>query len=150
MIKMKISTRMDLSGLKKLKRQLETTKVDVGYIDSKDHWMNKGIPVAQVASNLHYWSPWKKTFMLDTDNSAQVQSIVTKELQKLGMMSVTQVAACIGQESKDQIEQNIVSVSSPKNSDGWADVKGFNDPLRFGSRTGEEPNLISELTFRVG
>ena len=66
------------------------------------------------------------------------------------MMSVAQVAACIGQESKDQIEQNIVSVSSPKNSDGWADVKGFNDPLRFGSRTGEEPNLISELTFRVG
>ena len=150
MVKMKISTKIDLSGLKKLKRQLETTKVDVGYIDSKDHWMNKGISVAQVANNLHYWSPWKKTFMLDVENKAQVQSIVTKELRKLGMLSVAQVAKCIGSDAKDKIVDNIISVDSPKNSTEWADVKGFNDPLRFGSRTGQEPNLISELTFRVG
>lgn len=150
MIKMKVSTKIDLSGLKKLKRQIETTKVDVGYIDSKDHWMNKGIPVAQVAENLHYWSPWKGTFMLDTENQSQVQTIVNRELSKLGMMSFAQVATCIGQESKEQIEKNIISVDSPKNSDDWANVKGFNDPLRFGSRTGQEPNLISELTFKVG
>ena len=150
MIRMKVSTKIDLSGLKKLKRQLETTKVDVGYIDSKDHWMNKGVPVAQVANNLHYWSPWKATFMLDEGNKSQVQSIVTKELRKLGMMSVAKVAACIGSDAKDQIEVNIVTTSSPKNSDSWAEVKTFNNPLQFGSVTGQEPNLISELTFRVG
>lgn len=150
MIRMKVSTKVDLSGLKKLKRQIETTKVDVGYIDSKDHWMNKGIPVAQVAENLHYWSPWKKTFMLDVENKEQVQSIVNRELSKLGMMSFAQLATCIGQESKEQIEQNIISVSTPKNSDEWIAVKTFNDPLRFGSKTGQEPNLISELTFKVG
>ncbi len=150
MIKMKISTKVDLSGLKRLKRQIQTTKVDVGYIDSKDHWMNKGIPVAQVASHLHEWSPWKGTFLLGVENKDQVQTIVTNELRKFGMLSLDQVAKCIGQESKDQIEQNIISVSTPKNSDEWAAVKDFNDPLRFGSKTGQEPNLISELTFKVG
>ena len=75
---------------------------------------------------------------------------MNRELSKLGMMSFAQVATCIGQESKEQIEKNIISVDSPKNSDDWANVKGFNDPLRFGSRTGQEPNLISELTFKVG
>lgn len=149
MIKMKVSTKIDLSGLKKLQRQLRNVSVDVGYIDSKDHWYSE-VPVAQVAANLHYWSPWRDTFMLSESRVGQVNHIVKTELQKLGTMSITQVATCVGEKAVKQIEVNIKNVSSPPNSQAWADVKGFNDPLVFGSRTGDEPNLISEITFKVG
>lgn len=149
MIKMKVSTKIDLSGLKKLQRQLRNVSVDVGYINSKDHWYSE-VPVAQVAANLHYWSPWNDTFMLSESKVNQVNNIVRTELQKLGALSITQVATCVGERAVKQIEVNIQSVTSPPNSKDWADVKTFNKPLVFGSRTGDEPNLISELTFKVG
>ena len=146
---MKVSTKIDLSGLKKLQRQLKSTSVEVGYIDSKEHWLSE-VPVAQVAANLHYWSPWKDTFMLSDSKRAQVQKIVTTELKRLGVVGIDTVAKCVGEKAVNQIEVNIKGVSSPANSTEWTEIKGFNDPLRFGSRTGEEPNLISELTFKVG
>ena len=149
MIKMKVSTRIDYSGLRKLQKQLKSTSVDVGYIDSKDHWLSE-VPVAQVAANLHYWSPWKGTFMLSDSKKQQVQEIVTTELRKFGITSIDTVARNVGKKAVNQIEVNIKGVSSPANSTEWAEIKGFNDPLVFGSRTGEEPNLISELTFKVG
>lgn len=149
MIKMRVSTKVDLSGLKKLQRQLRNVSVDVGYIDSKDHWYSE-VPVAQVAANLHYWSPWRDTFMLSESRVGQINNILQSELSKLGVVSIAQIATCVGEKAVKQIEVNIKNVSSPPNSQAWADVKGFNDPLVFGSRTGDEPNLISELTFKVG
>lgn len=146
---MKVSTKIDYSGLRKLQRQLKNTSVDVGYIDSKDHWLSE-VPVAQVAANLHYWSHWKGTFMLSEAKRSQVQEIVTTELKRLGVVGIDTIAKCVGEKAVNQIEVNIRGVSSPANSTEWAEIKGFNDPLVFGSRTGEEPNLISELTFKVG
>lgn len=125
------------------------TKVEVGYIKSKDHWMSD-IPVAQVASNLHYWSPWRDSFMLSPSKKSQVQKIVTTNLLKLGSVDLIHISSRIGSMAKDQIEVNIKSVTSPANSGEWSAVKGFNDPLIFGSRVGNVPNLLSELTFKVG
>ena len=148
MIKMKVSTKVDFSGLKKLQKQLRNVSVDIGYIDSKDHWMSK-VPVAQVASSLHYYSPWADSFMLSETKRESIKKLVHSELTKLGFVDIYKVADCIGREGVGLIEVNIKSVNSPRNSTEWADFKGFNDPLVFGSRTGEEPNLISELTYKV-
>ena len=142
---MKVSTKVDLSGLKKLQKQLKSTSVDVGYIDSKNHWMNPNIPVATVAAHLHYWSPWKDTFMLSEDKINQVQKIVTSELAFFGLKSMTQIAKEVGKKAAYQIEVNINNVQSPPNSKEWESYKGFNKPLVFGSREGFEPNLVSEL-----
>lgn len=149
MIRMKVSTRIDTSGLKRLQKQLKSAYVDVGWIDSPNHWMSD-VPVAQVASNLHDWSPWRDSFMLSDTRVKQVQAIVTTELQKFGRISLDSIVRNVGEKARDQIEVNIKNVSSPSNSESWAAVKGFNDPLIFGSRTGETPNLISALTFKVG
>lgn len=149
MIRMKVSTRIDTSGLKRLQKQLKSTYVDVGWIDSPNHWMSD-VPVAQVASSLHHWSPWRDSFMLSDTRTKQVQAIVTTELQKFGSISLASVVRNVGEKARDQIEVNIKGVSSPPNSDEWEAVKGFNDPLVFGSEKGYEPNLISALTFKVG
>jgi len=150
MIKMKVTTKLDTSGLKKLRRQLKQQSVNVGYINSKDHWMNDGVPVAQIASHLHYWSPWKGQFMLSENNKQQVTDIIRSELSFLSVDNVVFFSNKVGAKAAKQIEKNIINVEVPPNSKEWADIKGFNDPLRFGSRIGESPNLISELTFKVG
>ncbi len=154
MIRMKVSTKIDKKGLRRLQRQLKNVSVDVGYIDSKNHWMSvrdgDPVPVAQVAMNLHYWSPWADSFMLSEQKKSQVQSIVSTQLKKLGFISVAEIAKLVGEQATNQIEVNIKGTSSPSNSEGWAEIKGFNDPLVYGSKIGEEPNLISELTFKVG
>lgn len=154
MIKIKFTTKIDKKGLRRLQRQLKSTSVSVGYIDSKNHWMSvrdgDPVPVAQVAMNLHYWSPWADSFMLSEQKKSQVQSIVSTQLKKLGFISVAAIAKLVGEQATNQIEVNIKGTSSPSNSEGWAEIKGFNDPLVYGSKIGEEPNLISELTFKVG
>lgn len=150
MIKMKVTTKLDTSGLKKLRRQLKQHSVNVGYINSKDHWMNEGVPVAQIASFNHHWSPWKGQFMLTASNKQQVTDIIKSELPSIGAVSVIEFASRVGKKSVEQIAKNIVSVQVPPNSKEWAEIKGFNDPLVFGSKIGEAPNLISELTFKVG
>jgi hypothetical protein len=150
MIKMKVTTKLDTSGLKKLRRQLQQQSVNVGYINSKDHWMNEGEPVGKIASYLHYWSPWKGQFMLSESNKQQVTDIIKSELRFLGVGTVAMFSSKIGAKAAKQIEHNIINVTSPPNSKEWVDIKTFNDPLIFGSRIGESPNLISELTFKVG
>lgn len=149
MLKIKVSTKVDTTGLRKLHRRLKNFHVDVGWIDSPDHWMSD-IPVSVVASSLHHWSPWRDSFMLSLSKSQQVKNIVASEISKIGSLSMYTIAENVGKKAKDQIEVNIRSVSSPQNSEEWAAVKGFNDPLLFGGRTGDEPNLISALTFKVG
>ena len=150
MIKMKVTTKLDTKGLKQLRRQLQKQSVNVGYIDSKDHWMNDGVPVAQIASYLHDWSPWKGQFMLSEMNKQQVTDIIKSELSFLSVDNVVLFSNKIGTKAAKQIERNIINVEVPQNNKEWADIKGFNDPLRFGSKIGESPNLISEITFKVG
>ncbi len=149
MIRMKVSTRIDKRGLKKLQAQLKNTSVNVGYIDSKIHWDND-VPVAQVAANLHYWSPWENTFMLTETRKSQINDAIKQEINTLGVESIESVAGSVGKRLAKQIQVNIREVSTPPNSEGWAEIKGFNDPLIYGSRIGQEPNLISELTYKVG
>jgi hypothetical protein len=150
MIKMKVSTKIDFSGLKKLQKDLKNNSVNVGYIDSKEHWVQEGQSVADVASHLHYWSAWNDTFMLSEDKQSQVQEIVNDLLPRLGRVPFESIARTIGKYGEQAIEENIVNVTSPSNSPEWAEIKGFNDPLIFGSGSGQEPNLISEITSKIG
>ena len=150
MIKMKVSTKIDFSGLKKLQKDLKNNSVNVGYIDSKEHWMNEGQSVADVASHLHYWSAWNDTFMLSEDKQSQVQTIVDTALNRLGEVPVRAVAERIAAVAEQQIQSNIIEVTSPSNSPEWVAIKGFDDPLLYGSRSGQEPNLISEITSKIG
>lgn len=150
MIKMKVSTKIDTKGLRELRKQLKKHSVNVGYIDSPEHWMNEGDSVGEIASHLHYWSAWKDTFMLSDTKKSQVSEIIRDEIQHLPNMTVAQWAKRIGQQAASQIETNLLTVTVPSNSIGWQEIKGFNDPLAFGSAIGQEPNLVSEITFKVG
>jgi hypothetical protein len=88
--------------------------------------------------------------MLSESNKQQVTDIIKSELRFLGVGTVAMFSSKIGAKAAKQIEHNIINVTSPPNSKEWVDIKTFNDPLIFGSRIGESPNLISELTFKVG
>jgi hypothetical protein len=147
---MKVSTKIDTKGLRELRKQLKQHSVNVGYIDSPEHWMNEGDSVGEIARHLHYWSAWKDTFMLSETKKSQVADIVRDEIRFLPNMSVAQWTRRIGQQAASQIEENILTVQIPRNSIGWQQIKGFNDPLAFGSVVGQEPNLVSEITFKVG
>lgn len=145
---------MDTSGFQELKKQLERLKVDVGWIDTPNHWMasltNHSFTVANVASDLHYYSRWEDSFALSETRTDQVNDVVHKTLNtSFGKVPTYQVASLIGHNLQNAVEVNIKAVNSPDNSAEWAEVKGFNDPLVFGSRIGETPNLISELTHKV-
>lgn len=145
---------MDTSGFQELKKQLERVKVDVGWIDSPNHWMasiaGHDFTVANVASDLHYYSRWEDSFALSETRAKEVNEVVHRTLDKsLGNVPVHTVANLIGNNLQKIVETNIKEVDSPDNSEEWANIKGFNDPLVFGSRIGETPNLISELKHRV-
>lgn len=153
---MKMTTKMDISGFKELKKQLERTKVDVGYVNTPNHWlsakMGHDFSVAALASHLHDNSPWADQFMLSESRSSEVNNTVQQVLSvSFGKMPNHLTANLIGMQLAEDIKDNINNVSSPPNSTEWADIKGFNDPLVFGSdsRIGETPNLISEITHKV-
>lgn len=150
MIKIKVSTKIDLSGVKKLQKQLKAHTVNVGYINSPEHWMSEGDSVGEIARHLHYWSPWNDTFMLSDTKKGQVSSIIREEIPALPRMPVAQWVANVGQHAVSKVQENIRDVDSPSNSDDWEQIKGFNDPLAFGSRIGKSPNLVSEVTFKIG
>lgn len=152
----KMTTKMDLSGFNELKKQLERMKVDVGYINTPTHWlsakMGHDFSVAALASHLHDNSPWADQFMLSESKKSEVNTTVQKVLvTSFGKVSPHLTANLIGMQLAEDIKDNINNVSSPSNSTEWADIKGFNDPLVFGSdsRVNETPNLISELTHKV-
>lgn len=148
MLTMTVRTEIKTSGLDKLMRQLKNASINVGYINSPNHW-NNDFPVAQLASHLHYWSPWRDQFMLSQSKSDQVKNVVISEMGRFGNTSFDVILENIGVRLRDQIKDNIIAVSIPPNSESWANEKGFNDLLRHGSMIGQEPNLISELTFEV-
>lgn len=153
---MKMTTKMDISGFKELKKQLERTKVDVGYIDTPNHWLSEkrghDLPVAALASHLHDHSPWADQFMLSESKTLEVTKSVQEVLAvSFGKVPTYATASLIGVKLAKDIEHNIQSVTSPPNSTEWANIKGFNNPLVFGSdsRVNEAPNLVSELTHKV-
>lgn len=148
-MKFRSNTRV-LSGMI---RSIKQNKIKVGWIDSKDHWMNPGVPVAQVAANLYYDSPWgglNNTLIYDRWHVDQIRSILSKDLKLLGAGTFREVLNITGEHLQQQLVRNIVETDSPSNSGWWADWKGFNKPLQYGSLTGETPNLISEVTYKVG
>lgn len=148
---MKYSTKvkMDLSGLKKLRSELRLTTIEVGWLDNVEHW-SRTINVPSLAATLHYDSPWADRFMLDDSKVLQVSKIVKQQLNYFfGCVPLVKLANNIGEELTNQIRVNIIDVSAPANSDEWAQEKGFNDPLIYGSAYGEEPNLLSALSWKV-
>lgn len=148
---MKYSTKvkMDLSGLKKLRSEIRLTTVEVGWLDNVEHWTGD-INVPSLAAALHFDSPWSDRFMIDDSKVLQVSKIVSQNLNHFfGVVPFSKVANNIGDGLTNQIRLNIIDVSNPANSEEWAEYKGFNDPLIYGSAYGEEPNLMSALSWRV-
>lgn len=151
----KATTKVDMSVFNKLKSQIKNTDIDVGYINSPNHWWAQKHghywPIAALATDLHYYSPWQDTFMLTPTRYAEINSTVHWVLnQSFGKIPFILVCNRIGSELSDDLKENIREVNSPANSEQWASYKGFNDPLIFGSEYGNTPNLISEVTFKVG
>lgn len=144
---------MDLSGMDKLKKQLKSTEVDVGYLHPVEHWNSSPtnpITVPALAAHYHYNSPWADSFMLDYTRNLQVNGIVQANLKSsFGNTTVHHVAHNIGRDLRKTIQTNIENTVSPSNAPSWVERKGFNDPLIYGSDTGEAPNLISELSWEV-
>lgn len=150
MFKVTSSTKIDKSGFEQLLKNAVSKSVDVGYINSPTHWKND-VPVAQIAATLHYDSAWNDTFMLSDTKESEVKSIVSFALNKVkDSLDLSKAAVIVGKDAVITIEENILGATSPANSKEWAAEKGFNDPLVHGSRIGQEPNLISELTYKVG
>jgi len=153
---MSITTKVkvDTSAFKKLKAQMEALKVDVGYINSPNHWLSskrgKEFSVAALASHLHYYSDWDDTFMLSDTKKSEVSRTVNTVLNTtFGNIPPTAVATLIGVALGKDIAVNIQNVSYPPNEDRWASIKTFNDPLVYGSAIGSTPKLISEITHKV-
>lgn len=152
-VKIKTKVSINYEGFRKLKKDIEKYKAQVGYINSPTHW-GGSLTVGELAQILHYDSPWGRFgpdggFMLDTTNQEQTQKIVNYGLSYLGKMDFKSVVKMIAEEGREVIVYNISQTSNPPNSASWAEAKGFNDPLRFGSAYGQEPNLISEVKAKV-
>ena len=147
-------TTVDMSGFKALQAQLKAIKLDVGYVDAKNHWWAEKTgnywPVSALAADLHYYSPWADSFMLSETKYNEVNATVHWVLSKsFGKSPLSTVMVKLGNELKDDIVTNIKEVDSPANNEKWASYKGFNDPLVWGSEIGNEPNLVSEVSYKV-
>lgn len=136
----------DHSGWDALEKEMNTTSVEVGWLDGKIHWTGK-IPVAQLASHLHFYSPWEDTFMFSQTKTKQVDSIVQAALLK--GMTFQGTAMYIGKQLEAKLKSNIEAVTTPSNDPKWAAKKGNNKPLQYGSLTGDSPNLISTISSVV-
>lgn len=152
---MKITTKlkMDLSGMEKLRKKLRTTSVDAGWLHEVNHWNSdpkNPITVPTLAAHLHYNSEWEDSFMLSYKRNMEVNTIVQINLNKyLGILDIPVIADRIGADMAKRIKVNIEDVSSPANNTNWASIKGFNDPLIYGSASGKTPNLLSEINWEV-
>lgn len=149
-----IKTKSNLTPFKKLIKQVNSKVVKVGWLDSKEHWTG-GLSVADVAAIQHFDGSWGESnssgsFALDESQKNQVKAIVNQNIHSFGMDSIENILIDIGEDAVATIRYNILSASSPPNSESWAQQKGFNDPLVYGSGQGEEPNLYSEVKFKVG
>lgn len=156
MIRVKVKTKVDTKPFRKLVKDVNSRVVNVGYIDSPEHWNNSGLSVADLAAILHFDSDWslgspEDGFMLDEQNKgvSQVKAILNEYSPLVGHFSIREILDSVGKEGADAIRFNIMSASTPPNSEDWEKRKGFNDPLVHGGRTGDEPNLLSEVTHRV-
>lgn len=156
MITAKVDMKIDLSGLEKLRKQFSKPKVvQVGWIDSEAHWYGDGVfTTAALASNLHYWSRWGRdsghSFMIDSGDTAEVNAVVTKFVTSNMLENPNVALHGIGIALRDVIKHRIETTSSPANADSWAARKGSDHPLMYGSNKGESPNLLDEVTYRIG
>ena len=151
---MKITTslKMDLSALNKFKSEVNRTKIEVGWLTGVEHWRSSPlnpITVAGLAAHLHYYSDWRGQFMFDSSKKNQVQDIIDSNLSHSLSLDFKSTAKMVGYELAESLRINIIEVKSPANSPKWAEIKGFNDPLIFGSRVGASPNLLSEVGYQV-
>ena len=147
-------TSINMSGFLALKKQLQATKVEVGYVDAKNHWWaaksGNFWPVSALAADLHYYSPWADSFMLSDTKYAEINTTVQWVLKRnFGQVPFQVVVRKLGEELKDDIVNNIRDVDSPENNPKWAAYKNINDPLVFGSAHGYEPNLVSEVSYKI-
>lgn len=147
-------TTVNMSGFLALKKQLQATKIEVGYVDAKNHWWaaksGNFWPVSALAADLHYYSPWADSFMLSETKYAEINATVHWVLKNyFGKAPFKVMVKKLGEELKDDIVNNIQSVNSPSNNPIWASYKGFNNPLVFGSEMGYEPNLVSEVSYKI-
>lgn len=152
MIKMNVKFKADWSPLNKLVKQMNHTCVNVGWLNNVDHWTStpeNPITVPQLAALLHYWSPWADQFMFTRNEGTQVFNIVEHKLRWLSSDNFKEVANNIGSALSFQLKENIENVSTPSNSPKWSDVKGFNDPLIFGSAYGQSPSLLGEVKWEL-
>lgn len=151
-IRVTSKTKIDTSGFRKLKKEIERQHLEVGYLNSPVHWKSEGhgnITVAEVARQLHY-TGWDE-FMLSENNSEQVNSIIRYNLDTLFGKDITfkQLLEYIGNDLSEQMKQNIRDTTSPSISQEWAREKGFSKPLQHGSIIGESPNLLDEATYEI-
>jgi hypothetical protein len=147
-------TSVNMSGFLALKKQLQATKIEVGYVDAKNHWWAAKSghfwPVSALAADLHFYSPWADSFMLSETKYAEINATMQWVLKtSFGKAPFSVVVKKLGEELKDDIVSNIQSVNSPSNNPMWASYKGFNNPLVFGSEMGYEPNLVSEVSYKI-
>lgn len=153
-MKVKFKIKSNTKVFKKILNEVKKKAVNVGYIDSKDHWTDKNLSVADVAIQLHYWSDWGREninngFMLDNGHEDEIKLWATKNLKNFGTIPFSTLLNMLGKDLANQIARNILETDSPPNSEEWASQKGFNNPLMYGSEIGHAPNLMSELTHKV-
>lgn len=146
---MKLDLKVDTSEFTKFANNLKSTEIDVGWLKREVHWTNK-ITVPELAAHLHFDSAWKGEFMFDDtpEFKRQINPIIGWATKYLSPDTTT-FKMRVGEELVDRLKENIDEVSSPSNNELWAEKKGFNDPLIFGSYYGYEPNLISSISYEV-
>ena len=137
MIKMKATTKMDMSGLRRLEKRLQQlvkTQVEAGFYDDPHY---SGMTTAQLM-NIHefgYGNNPQRNVMLSSSLSFKYElprliKNVYRSIVVAGKMPETALKV-VGQKYVDAITFTIDAgtFSNPKVSPAWAAVKGFDDAM---------------------
>lgn len=147
----KVSVSVDNTALLALVKQINSTQVEVGWLDNVEHWSDNGTSerfnIPTLASHLHFHSKWDDSFMFSQTRVKQVDGIVQASLGSGS--SFKGAAGLIGKRLEAQLKKNIVAVTTPPNSPVWTARKGNSKPLQWGSINGSTPNLISSIRSEV-
>jgi hypothetical protein len=137
-----VTVKLDLSGVKQLRRQLEkvaASEVDVGFLDGKAHPAEPpgGLNLPSIALIQEFGAPEAnippRPFMSETFRTSKAFKFAAAKLRMIFRGMNTDVRHSLfyllGKFVAGEMSRNIKDWSEPANAPFTVDKKGFNDPL---------------------
>ncbi len=140
---MRMTISLDLKPLKAMQKKLktlETTSVEVGFFPEDQYGPeNENLPVAAVAQMQQLGADKypSRPFFYNTVEDRRTLAMIAYKMRQLVKTRVLSTGGHIaaglkevGEFLAEEVRFSIVDYPG-RNSDAWASVKGFNDPLRY-------------------